>query len=201
MSISEIPAVQQGAELYRKVYNKEISEECFYHKHFDNPNALSESFIIELQNDTPVAMRWLMKLNFCYDGNIVSGVQSSDDAVLDEARGLLFLKMRKKTLNILQQNSIDFEYGCFYPGTAMEIAEKFGEKNIVNLYMARLFLNERTHRWKRFDISIPAFVRKVLIDKRTKRFADLSQKDLTIDISEKCQFGDEDYKKLNSASC
>lgn len=190
-------AVKQGRELFREVYRKEISEEVFCHKHFGNPNALATPYIIESKNDAPVGMRWLMKLKFCCGDSVIWGVQSSDDAVSSEAGGLLFLKMRKKTLSILKEEKIDFEYGCFYPGTAMEIAEKSGEKNVVNLYMARLYLNEKKHRWKRFDIPLPSVVRTPLLKGRRKKLQKSACNDLTVQINRKCPFSEEDYKLIN----
>lgn len=194
-------AVKQGTELFRKVYNKEISEETFYHKHFDNPTALPVPYIIESQNEQPVAMRWLMKLHFRYNDMRFSGVQSSDDAVSKEARGLLFLKMRKKTLSILKEENIDFEYGCFNPGTAMEIAEKSGEKNVINLQLARLFLNEKKHRWKRFDIVYPGFIKNSLAKKRKSKLSKMARKDLKVSFEKKCPFNDSDYEQINDTKC
>ena len=198
MREDELQAIKQGTMLFRKVYRREISEMTFQHKHFDNPTALSSPYIIENKNDTPIAMRWLMKLNFCFNGAILSGVQSSDDAVTEEARGLLFLRMRKKTLGILEREQIDFEYGCFYPGAAMEIAEKSGEKNVVNLYMARLFLNEKKHRWKRFDIPYPTFLRTFLANRRKRHLAALARKDLQVQVDSRCPFTEDDYLQMNS---
>ena len=196
-----ICAVKHGTELFREVYNKEISEETFRHKHFDNPTSLPVPYIIETQDDIPVGMRWLMRLKFRYKDRVFWGVQSSDDAVSSKARGLLFLKMRKKTLSVLKQENIDFEYGCFSPGNAMEIAEKTGEKNIVNLYMARLFLNEKNHKWKRFNIVYPDIIKNMLANSRMNRLKKYAQSDLSISIDSQCPFTDEDFLKMNDTNC
>lgn len=184
--------------LFRSVYHKDIDEETFRHKHFGNPSALPTPYIIASQDGAPVAMRWLMRLDFTCGGERLSGVQSSDDAVSENARGLLFLKMRKKTTDILGANGADFEYGCFSQGEAMEIAEKFGEKNVVDLQLARLFLNERTHRWKRFDIPHPAPVRFLLANVRERHLRSLARPDLIVRVDVRCPFSDGDYQRMNA---
>ncbi len=194
----KLQAVRDGTELFRKVYRKEISEGTFQHKHFGNPTALSTPYIIEFQNGTPVAMRWLMKLNFCFGGIRLAGAQSSDDAVSEEARGLIFLKMRKKTTSILEEEHIDFEYGCFYRGAAMEIAEKVGERNVINLQLARLYLNEKKHRWKRFDIPYPTLLRLLLTRNRKQRLSRVSDKGLLVRMDDNCPFMEGDYQRMNA---
>lgn len=193
-------AIKQGTELFREVYNKEISDETFRHKHFDNPTSLPVPYIIETQDDIPVGMRWLMRLKFLYKDQVFWGVQSSDDAVSSKARGLLFLKMRKKTLSVLKEENVDFEYGCFSPGNAMEIAVKTGENNVVNLFLARLFLNEKTHKWKRFNIVYPGIVKNTLANSRMNRLKRIAQNDLSISIDMQCSFTDDDYLTMNDTA-
>lgn len=197
MQEEEHIAVQQGVELFREVYRKDMSEGTFWHKHFGNPSALPVPYIIEARDGVPLGMRWLMRMSFCFGDRRMAGVQSSDDAVSERARGLLFLKMRKKTLAILQQEGVEFEYGCFSEGAAMEIAEKTGEKCVVNLQMARLYLNESTHRWKRFDIAVPSLIKKPLAHKRKGRLEKLARKGLSVSIDKQLPFRNDDFACMN----
>lgn len=197
---NEEQALKNGVLLFCDVYKKNITEKVFYRKHFENPRRLDAPYIIETENEKPVAMRWMMCEKMICNCEAVSAVQSSDDAVLPEARGFRFLKMRKKAINIMMENSVDFEYGCFSKGRAMKIAEKFGEKNVVNLYLARLFMLEKTHRWKRFDIKYPKFFANHLFKKRKKLLENFEDKNLTITVTNYDSFTSEDYAQMNSGN-
>ena len=197
MKQEEQKAVKYGTILFHEVYKKNITEEMFADKHFKNPTRLDIPYIIESKNDKPVAMRWMMRENMLYKDVSFSAVQSSDDAVLPEARGLLFLKMRKKALDVMKEEHIDFEYGCFSKGDAMEIAEKFGEVNVVNLYLARFFLHEKSHHWKRFNIPYPTFLSNILLRYRKKRLMNLSSNRIDVQITNTVPFTEDDYRLFN----
>lgn len=193
----EQKAVRDGVRIFNAVYREPIDEETFTYKHFGNPTRMDVPYIVEYHGENPVAMRWMMKNEFLCDGEGLCAVQSSDDAVLPDARGLLFLKIRKKAAEMMKTAQTDFEYGCFSHGPAMEIAEKVGEEHVLDLNMARLFLRERKHRWKRFDIPYPRFVSALLMKRRRKNLMKIADPALSVGCADTVSFSEHDYRKIN----
>ena len=101
----------------------------------------------------------------------------------------------------MKNNGADLVYGCYHPGKAMEIAQKIGEKNIVNLYDANLPLNDSIYKWKRFKIPVPKFLMKLRAKKHIAVLKKASRNcDSRIFISTDIPFTDEDYELINSDS-
>ena len=191
--------ISDGTFIFNEVFKKSISDEVFFHKHFDNPNIIEPPYIIEYSEDKPVAMRWMMGMSMLYNGHQLNAVQSSDDASLPEARGLTFLKIRKASEKLMRVSGTDFIYGCFYPGNAMDIAQKLGEKNFVTLYAAKLPLNDTVYAWKRFRIPIPECFVKANAANLIKKLQALSEPcTYNIEISKSCPFSEKDFLLINT---
>jgi len=194
----KIKAISDGTHIFNQVYKKNISEETFAHKHFENPFCVETPFLINYLGDAPVAMRWMMGMDMLYRGQHFKAVQSSDDAALPEAKGLAFVKIRKSSERIMKSEGVDFVYGCFYPGNAMDIAEKLGEKNIVNLYAAKLPLSDTVYTWKRFHIPILNYFVKARASKLVKKLQKAAKLcDSEINISQNCPFDEADFEIIN----
>lgn len=194
-------AISSGTYIFNEVYRKNISEEAFSHKHFGNPFCTEIPYIIDFIDEKPSVMRWMMGMDMVCGDKKIKAVQSSDDAALPEVRGLAFIKIRKASEKIMKSENTDFVYGCFYPGNAMEIAEKFGEKNIVNLYTAKLPLNESVYRWKRFNIPICKPISRIRAKKHIKNLQKLSlYSDNNVVVSNTCPFAEEDYTTINTGT-
>lgn len=191
--------ISDGTFVFNAVFDNNTSEKVFAHKHFENPYIFETPYLMEYEEEKPVAMRWMMGMNMSYCGQKLKAIQSSDDAALSESRGFTFIKIRKASEKIMKSSGIDFVYGCFYPGNAMDIAEKLGEKNIVTLYAAKLPLNDTVYRWKRFNIPIPRCFIKTNAYKLIKKLQS-SAKDCNCDIEifENCPFAEEDFLLINS---
>lgn len=192
-------ATENGTYIFNKVYDVAISEEKFFHKHFENPFCVETPFLIDYEDDKPVIMRWMMGMDMIYNSNKIKAVQSSDDAALPEVRGIGFIKIIKASEKIMKNNGTDLVYGCYYHGKAMEIALKIGEKNIVNLYDAKLPLGDNVYKWKRFNFPVPKCFMNLRAAKHIKKLKK-SAKDCvcTIDVSDEIPFTDTDYELINS---
>ena len=189
-------AVKNGVTLFKMVFKKNITEDVFQHKHFGNPTKMETPYIVKSDGDKPIAMRWMMKLKFVYFGESFFGVQSSDDAVIPQKRGLLFLKMRKESINTMKAENVCFEYGLFTPGESMSIAEKSGEKSVVNLYTARLVLSKRNHLRNLFpDLAI-----NYINNWKIKRLAKMVSNDTFVQVIYTNPFTDDDYTIINKSS-
>lgn len=191
--------VADGTEVFNTVFEADTTEKFFEHKHFGNPYIVDTPYLMEYADGKPIAMRWMMGMDMAYCGQKLKAVQSSDDAALSDYRGLTFIKIRKSSEKIMKAENIDFVYGCFYPGQAMDIAEKLGEKNIVTLYAAKLPLSDTFFRWKRFNIPILKFFVKSKATKIIKKLNTLSKlSDYETAISENSPFTESDFALINS---
>lgn len=192
-------AISDGTLIFNTVYDTSITEEFFAHKHFRNPFLVDTPFLIDYSGDKAVVMRWMMGMDVSFGDQHFKAVQTSDDAVLPDEKGIKFIKVVKNSEKIMKNDGVSFVYGCFYPGTAMGIATKLGEKNIVNMYTARLPLSDTIYSWKRFKFSLPKFAVKFRASQLVKKLKHFSVGcDSKIEISESRPFTEADYSIINS---